>query len=788
MSLRCTRLFAILSLCVLGSCGQTHSQEAGKESRDAKHKHTNQLIGETSPYLLQHAHNPVNWHPWGAEAFELAKKQNKPIFLSVGYSTCYWCHVMERESFEREDVAAILNEHYIAIKVDREERPELDQQFMVATQIIARGRGGWPNSVWLTPEGKPWMAGTYFPREQFKEALLQLAGAWKTKHDLILRQADGITGAIEQYASAQVDSQPVTPQLLTATTEAAASRFDSKRGGFGTAPKFPPHDMLAVLIDQYRRTQSKPILKMVDTTLREMARGGVYDQLGGGFHRYSTDAKWLLPHFEKMLYDNGQLIRSYTDGYLLTGDNLYRETVEGIYQWLDREMTSPDGAFFSAIDSESDAEEGKFYVWTYAQIINVLGDEDGNFFANVYGAKETGNFKEEATGHPSKSNILHRTAALTDEVKKRLVPMRAKLLKARSQREYPHLDDKIIAAWNGLMIEGLAYAGRKLDEPKYVHAAQRAADYLLDAMMQDSRLLRSSRNGQAKLDGYLNDYAFVAKGMVELHRATVHLGKAEDKYLNAATEMTETLLSDFQDPVRGGFFFTAEPSQQTTSADQLAGFVIRSKNLGSGGNMPSGNGVAAEVLLDLHELKGKARYRAIAAKTVESLSGYLHQSSGNPDHLLLALARLEDSQSQGSFVGNVVQGTIVPAITTAAPGETVDVQVQLKIDAGWHLYGTVSEEQLFMPTKLNVVSNPSVEVIEIRSPAATQKKDPVFDQMLSVYEGNVSFNVEFKVKASAASGPVKMEATLDYQACDDSKCLAPQHITFELAMMIEKAK
>ena len=788
MSFRSTQMFAILTLSVFGICGQADSQETGEGHQDGKHMHTNQLIDETSPYLLQHAHNPVNWHPWGAKAFELAKKQNKPIFLSVGYSTCYWCHVMERESFERGDVAAILNQHYIAIKVDREERPELDQQFMVATQVIARGRGGWPNSVWLTSEGKPWMAGTYFPREQFKQVLVQMADAWKTKHDIIMRQAESITDLIEQYASAEAETKPVTAPLLQATVEAAASQFDSKRGGFGTAPKFPPHDMLAVLIDQYRRTQSKPILEMIDTTLRDMARGGVYDQIGGGFHRYSTDANWLLPHFEKMLYDNGQLIRFYTDGYLLTDDDLYRETVEGIYQWLDCEMTSPDGAFYSAIDSESDAEEGKFYVWTYAEIIKVLGNKDGKLFAEIYGAKENGNFSEEATGHASKNNILHRTTALTDEVKKRLVPMRAKLLQTRSKREYPHLDDKTIAAWNGLMIEGLAYAGRMLDEPKYVHAAQRAADYLLNTMMKEGRLQRSSRNGQAKLDGYLNDYAFVAKSMVELYRATVHLGVAKEKYLDAATEMTETILSDFQDPVRGGFFFTAEPSQDNTSAEQLAGFVIRSKNLGSGGNLPSGNGVTTEVLLDLHELTGEARYRAIAAKTIESLSGHLHQSLGSPDHLLLALSRLEDSQSQGQFVGNVIQGTVLPAITTAAPSETVKIQVQLNIDAGWHLYGNASDEQQFVPTKLEVVPNPTVEVTEVRSPAATQKHDPVSDRMLSVYEGSVSFNIQLKVNASAASGPVQIEATLDYQACDDRKCLAPQHVTFQLPMIIKKAQ
>ncbi len=784
MTFRSIRTFAIVSLGVLGFCCQTDSQEIGASHKNGKHVHTNKLIDETSPYLLQHAHNPVNWYPWGPEAFELAKKQNKPIFLSVGYSTCYWCHVMERESFEREDVAAILNEHYVAIKVDREERPELDQQFMVASQLVTRGRGGWPNSVWLTPEGKPWMAGTYFPREQFKQALLQLADAWKTKHSIVIRQAEGITAAIEENAGAQSESKPVTLQWVQATTKAAASRFDSKLGGFSPAPKFPPHDMLAVLIDQYRRTNSKPVLEMIDTTLREMARGGVYDQLGGGFHRYSTDAQWLLPHFEKMLYDNGQLIRSYTDGYLLTGDDLYRETVEGIYVWLDREMTSPDGAFYSAIDSESDAEEGKFYVWTDAEIIKVLGSDDGRFFAKIYGVQEAGNFREEATGHSSKNNILHRKTALTDEVKQRLGPMRSKLLETRSKREYPHLDDKIIAAWNGLMIEGLAYAGRKLDEPKYVRAAQRAADYLLESMVKEGRLQRSSRDGKAKLDGYLNDYAFVAKGLVELYRATEHQGAAEEKYLDAATEMTETLLRDFQDPVNGGFYFTADPLKETTSSEQLAGFVIRSKNLGGGGNMPSGNGVAAELLLELADLNGEARYRSAAAKTIESLSGYLHQSSGNPDHLLLALSKLKETESPGRFAGKVFQGTAEPAVVTAAPGETVSIKVRLNIDAGWHLYAEANDAKFFKPTKLTIREHSNVETIGIVSPKGTQKQDPVFKQTLSIYEGSVTFDVKLKISDDAKPGVILVDATLECQACDDKKCIAPESIAFKLPLTI----
>ena len=424
-----------------------NSTAGRKSSQVPTTRHTNRLAQETSPYLLQHARNPVNWFPWGSEAFELALKENKPIFLSIGYSTCYWCHVMERESFENEDVAAILNEHFICIKVDREERPEVDQQYMTATQLIT-GRGGWPNSVWLTPDGKPWMAGTYFPREKFKSSLLKLDELWKTRHADVLEQAETLTSAVERYGAADYNAKPISQELFSTTIESLQTNFDRQLGGFGSAPKFPPHANLAVLADQYRRHKAPDVLEMIDRTLTGMARGGVYDQIGGGFHRYSTDAKWLVPHFEKMLYDNAQLVRSYTDGFMLTGNREHRDAVEGIFVWLQREMTSPDGAFYSALDSESDAQEGKFYVWSWNEILEVLGDEDGKLFADVYGARESGNFKDEVAGHESKFNIFHRSKSITEiaankkiepvEFADRLAEMRAKLLDRRKTRVYLH--------------------------------------------------------------------------------------------------------------------------------------------------------------------------------------------------------------------------------------------------------------------------------------------------------------------------------------------------------------
>lgn len=786
------RVFVAVLICGLDARTVVYSQDSESQLNQSEHVHNNSLIGETSPYLLQHAHNPVNWYPWGKQAFELAQQQGKPIFLSIGYSTCYWCHVMERESFEREDVAAILNQHYIAIKVDREERPELDQQFMVATQLVSRGRGGWPNSLWLTPEGKPWMAGTYFPREQFKSALLQLADAWKTKHDVVLNQADSITAAIETSVNSEAVSKPVTLGLVRSAVDTATKRFDTQLGGFGAAPKFPPHDMLAVLIDQYQRVPDPAVLKMIDTTLRKMACGGVCDQLGGGFHRYSTDNKWLLPHFEKMLYDNAQLMRSYTDGYLLTNDGLYRETVEGIYQWLEREMTSPNGGFYSAIDSESDAEEGKYYVWSHAEILKVLGDEDGGLFAKLYGINVGGNFHDEATGEPSVNNIPHRKGAINgdakaikigiDELNQKLAAMRAKLLLVRSKREYPHLDDKVIAAWNGLMVEGLAYAGRRLDEPKYVAAAKRAADFLLESMFNDERLMRTSRAGQTKLDGYLNDYAFVAKGLLEVHRAIQEQGVDEQKYLNAAESMVQTLLDRFQDPVNGGFFFTADETTGGTSADQLAGFVIRSKNLSSGGNIPSGNGVAAEVLLELAELKNAGRYREAAQKTLDSLAGHLHQYSGSPDHLLLALSALQDGAVIGSFGGSVFQGNILPAKLVLKPGQTIVAQMNLSIDAGWHLYAKQSE--FSRVTELKIGDDSRIKVVSVKTPPGTLKSDPVLNQKLSIYENKVTFDIQLQASKDATPGEFALDASLNAQACDNTKCIAPESVPFCIPVTI----
>ena len=773
----------------------TETLGVGETKPVAAHAHTNQLIHETSPYLLQHAHNPVDWFAWGPEAFAKARREGKPIFLSVGYSTCYWCHVMERESFEREDVAEILNKHFIAIKVDREERPELDQQFMVATQLVAGGRGGWPNSVWLTPDGQPWMAGTYFPREQFKQVLTHLAEAWGDQNEAVLQQAANITDAIRRTADARAAAKPLSRDLITKAIEVAERRFDANRGGFGGAPKFPPHAMLTVLANEYGRQPDEKTLRMITTTLREMARGGVYDQVGGGFHRYSTDADWLLPHFEKMLYDNGQLMRPYTDAALATNETLFRETIEGVYVWLQREMTSPEGGFYSALDSESDAEEGKYYVWSQAEIIKILGPTDGAILSSVYGVQPGGNFKEEASSHQSTNNILHRRESLQasarrlklneGDLRERIEGMRSKLIEARDERSYPHLDDKIIAAWNGLMIDGLAYAGRKLDEPKYTAAARAAADFVLDSMLVDGKLRRTFRDGRSKLDGYLNDYAFVSKGLVELYRST-----DDPRYLDAAVLFAEVMLRDFQDATSGGFFFTARSDKEIAAAD-MAGFVIRSKNLAGGGNLPSGNGVAAELMLDLAELTGENRYRIAAEKTLQQLSGHLHQYAGNPDHLLVPLSRILDAQAakassptepKSSFAVGVIRGQIEPSVSEVNPGEAFEVQIRIAVDDGWHLYAKNPDAPFVKPTELTIEANATVQVVNIEFPDGTKKSDVALAQVLAIYEGEIVISVKLKVSPDAKPGRQMINAVLATQACDDKKCLPPESTKLQFAV------
>ncbi|MBA3845945.1 MAG: thioredoxin domain-containing protein, partial [Planctomycetes bacterium] len=573
--------YLVVTAALFGCGSGSPAEEVSPAPSPASPRPANALIHETSPYLLQHAHNPVRWYPWGQEAFDRARREAKPVFLSVGYSTCYWCHVMEHESFEDEEVAAVLNDRFIAIKVDREERPDIDEQYMLATQLMT-GRGGWPNSVWLMPDGRPWMAGTYFPKQQFIEVLRALDRAWQDQRDQVERQADQLAAAIRENAGsaiAQPDGGAPDQALLDAALDQYRALFDRDHGGFGDAPKFPPHGALRVLLDQYRRSGDGTLLPLITRTLDAMRLGGIHDHLGGGFHRYATDRLWLLPHFEKMLYDNAQLMRIYAEAAMATGDPRHREVVEGIFGWLEREMTDPDGLFYSALDSGEVGKEGESYVWRYDEIMRVLGPADGTAFAETYGVEPAGNFHDEATRRQTGENILHLDRALADIAagrgedpavfSRRMAAARERLLERRRALPQPHRDDKILTGWNALAISALAYAGRVLEEPRYLAAAVRAADALALHVDPQGRLLRTSRDGRAKQPAYLDDHAYLLQAMLELHAAT-----GDHRWIAQARGLADTMLADFEDPADGGFFFTADSQEH---------LLFRSKNLTGGG-------------------------------------------------------------------------------------------------------------------------------------------------------------------------------------------------------------
>ena len=597
----------------------------------------NRLAGEKSPYLLQHASNPVDWFPWGDEAFEKARLEEKPIFLSIGYSTCHWCHVMERESFEREDVARLLNEHFVPIKVDREERPDVDQIYMTVCQALT-GSGGWPLTMVLMPDRRPFFAGTYFaPEPRFGrpgliEVLYQIAGAWEEQRDRIFEVAGRIAGAVrDQFTGSPGD--PPGETVLRAAFEQLASRFDAEEGGFGTAPKFPTAHVFTFLLRYWDRSGDARALEMVERTLQAMRRGGIYDQLGFGFHRYATDREWLVPHFEKMLYDQALLLLAYAEAYQATRRGLYAAVAREIAAYVLRDMTSPEGAFYSAEDADSEGEEGKFYVWGRAEIDEILGAEESEIFCRVHGVEAAGNWRDEASGRESGTNILHLPDDTADTARalglepaalaERLERSRTKLLAARRTRVPPLRDDKILTSWNGLMIAALAKAAQALEEPGYAAAAERALAFLTERLVrEDGRLLARHREGESAHLAYLDDYAFLAWGMLELYGATF-----EAKHLAAAVDLAREMDRLFGDRAAGGYFFTGEDAEP---------LLVRAKEIYDGA-LPSGNSVAAMVLLRLARMTGETEWERKADALIRAFAGSVTRVPSAHTQLLQAV-------------------------------------------------------------------------------------------------------------------------------------------------------
>ncbi len=632
----------------------------------SKHKHNNRLSREISPYLLQHAHNPVEWYPWGEQAFAKAKKESKLVFLSIGYSSCHWCHVMERESFENEEIAQILNRDFVCIKVDREERPDIDNVYMTALQVIPPGQnGGWPLSMFLTPEGKPLFGGTYWPPEDkeingakvrgFKTILKIAHDAWTDQRKQIEDLAEKNAVRTKQALAGLMPGTAIIPlnrDLVTSAVDEIKATFDPKYGGFGSpargfrGPKFPTPPRLALLQHEAGREKAKERAKelneMLAKSLDHMARGGIYDQIGGGFHRYSTERTWTVPHFEKMLYDNAQLFEVYAEAYRTTKEAQYRRVLEQTIAFIAREMTAPEGGFYSALDADAQGEEGRFYVWTTKEIDAALGDADKSMvslFKRVYGLDGEPNF-ESHYYIPTLPRTLSEQAGdlkLSEEqLEARLAPLRDTLFQGRAKRPRPFLDTKILTAWNGQMIAGLADAGQVLGDRKTIDRAARAADFILKTMRTDKgRLLRSygaapGHKAEARLNAYLDDYAFLVHGLLCLHEAT-----KEKRWLEEAKRLTDIMVQYHGDEKQGGYFYTSNDHEK---------LFARSKEQYDGAQ-PSSNSMAAINLVQLWKKTGDERYARLAEKTFQAFAGPLKENPGGLATLADALAMFLEAKA-----------------------------------------------------------------------------------------------------------------------------------------------
>jgi uncharacterized protein YyaL (SSP411 family) len=590
----------------------------------------NRLAGETSPYLLQHKDNPVDWYPWGEEALKRAREEDRPILLSVGYSACHWCHVMERESFEDEGTARVMNEHFVNIKVDREERPDIDSVYMSAVQALTR-HGGWPMTVFMTPDGAPFYGGTYFPPvprgglPSFQQLLLTLADAYENRREEVLQSAGSVRDYLRSATGAAMPKAQATgASLLDKAAASLLSEHDDRFGGFGGAPKFPQSMNLEVLLRHHHRAGDRGALAAVETTLRRMASGGIYDHLGGGFARYSVDAYWLVPHFEKMLYDNALLSRMYLEAYQATGDPFYRRVAEETLDYVLRDMTSPDGGFYSAEDADSEGEEGKFYVWTPREIEGVLDPDEAKLALRYWDVTERGNFEgKNILNVPRPPEAVADEFGLTPEVLwDRIVGIREKLLAFREERVRPGRDDKVLAAWNGLMLRSLSLAARVTGREDYREAALRNAAFLLENMKTNGRLHRSHKDGRARFNGYLEDYAMVADGLVSLYEATF-----EVRWLAEADVLCDAMNELFWDEEGRAFYDTPADHEE---------LVTRPRDVYDNAT-PSGNSVAVDVLLRLALLLDRNDYRRRAEEVLEEMGGWMERAPGAFGRLLAAL-------------------------------------------------------------------------------------------------------------------------------------------------------
>ncbi len=775
---------------------------------DGSWKYTNRLADSTSPYLLQHSHNPVDWYPWGNEALTAAHEQDKPIFLSVGYSTCYWCHVMEREVFENPEIAALMNEHFINIKVDREQRPDIDEVYMTATQIMTQ-RGGWPMSVFLTPDLKPFFAGTYFGPEDragrpgFPTIINAMSDAWKNRRGEVEavseRAITAVRGALLDRLE-RAGAVPLTREIPDIAAARLGASFDERWGGFGVAPKFPQGFNYPFLLAVHERTGDPRTLSMTVGSLRLMAAGGMYDHVGGGFHRYSTDGQWKVPHFEKMLYNQAQLTRAYLRAYEATGDEAFADTVRDILRYVHEIMTGPDGELYSALDAETDAAEGAYYVWNRGELTGILTGNDLALFDKVFTLAEVPTFPGHK--HPDggalhmRKPIVQLAADLEmpyENLRALVDAILAQLKAVRDERKLPNLDDKVIAGWNGLMIGAYAEAGRTLEEPNYTKAARRAADFLLEHLRDgDGNLLRVWRAGVSEQPAFHEDYAFVIQGLASLYRTT-----GEQKWLDAATDFADRADTFFWDPDAGGYYFAVEAPD----------LIARSKSAYDGA-VPSGNSAMAHALLDLAELTGNDYWRGRAEETLTTFSGVAAGAPTGHLHMVHAIERLLaeptetgeapdvdlpelTDQASGSAPPDssphvALSADVEPA--TIRPGETFTVRIRLDVAEGWHVNANPASAEFLIATTADVRSDLPIEVSRIDYPEPTRLRASYAETAIDVYEGVVEIIATCRLADGLEDGVAEgtVRALIAFQACDEQSCLRAAEKIVEISVEIAR--
>ncbi len=732
---------------------------------DGEPHYVNRLIVEDSPYLLQHAHNPVNWYAWGEEAFAASAAENKPIFLSIGYATCHWCHVMEREVFENLEVAQYMNDNYIAVKVDREQHPDVDETFMTSVQMMTGG-GGWPLSAWLTPEAKPFYGGTYFPKDSFLDLSQRVISAWGESETVLREEAEKVATALREVNKLSATSEAVGDRQISEASAMLMAGYDDLLGGFGDGPKFPRESSLLFLLERARATNNTKTLEAAHFTLTRIAAGGIHDQIAGGFHRYAVDADWQIPHFEKMLYNQAYLTRAYLLSYELTGDWEHARIAARTLDYVLREMTSPEGTFYSATDADSEGEEGKFFVWSPEDMDAVLSKEDAEFAKRAWRVSAEGNFEGKNILHHD-DNLVKLSRELdmpVDTLAERLESVGNELLDARQSRIPPLRDEKIITGWNGMVITALAKAADVLDRPDYRGAAEKAARSILDSQVSDDgRLYRINFQGRQSVDANQADYAFFAESLIALFDSTLDVF-----WLNQAQALVATMNELFLDEQDGGYFMGAGTVKGAT-------LPVRPKSLYDNA-IPAGTSVAVRVLSQLYRRTGNDDYLSTAESVVASMAGAIERGASNFAYLLIGVDELYNGENGSRQT--VARGKVT--VSAALAEEDSSVDVVLDIADGWHINAHKPIQDYLIGTAIKTQDGDVVTSVEYPDPL--HRKLGFERNELALYEGQVTMRLKLdELKNSAEEGLTVLNFNVDLQACNDTTCLAPETVTVDLS-------